>query len=261
MTKAAPRPSRWISTPTAPLLKTKRSGRRASSSGAPSSHGAAGPDFGALLHRRRHARRGHGGDRRAIGEAERPDRVGHGGAAARERLRSRPGLVPVLTTRDVERNEQRRPGAEAADAVRNGAGASVVADEPRSRLVGAVAAEKGQVDQGRDPEPHMVEPDEDAKPVVGEQAEKEGQTELPEVAGALGRVGCDGDARPDRAVLIVPGRVRRLAQERVDDRRHPQAPAQNAHALLDQALDPARAEQRLDRPQASLQAPRRAARS
>jgi len=131
-------------------------------------------------------------------------------------------------------------------------GMAVVADKPRGRLVGAVAAEKGQVDQGRDPEPHMVEPDQDAKPVIGEQAEKEGQTELPELAGALSRVGCDGDARPDCAVLIVPGRVRRLAQERVDDRRHPQAPAQDANALLDQALDPARADQRLDRPQASL---------
>src|SRR5208282_6374958 len=101
-------------------------------------------------------------------------------------------------------NKQRRPGAETADAVRDGAGASIVADEPCGRLVGAVAAEKGQIDQGRDPEPHMVEPDEDAKPVVSEQAEKEGQTELTEVAGALGRVGCDGDARPDRPVLVIP---------------------------------------------------------
>ena len=208
--------------------------------------------FGALLHHRRHARRGHGGNRHAVGEAERSDGVGHGSAAAGERLRPRPGLVPVRTAGDVKRNEQRRPGAETADAVRNGAGASVVADEPRGRLVDAVTAEKGQVDQGRDPEPHMVEPDQDAKPVIGEQAEKEGQTELPELAGALSRVGCDGDARPDCAVLIVPGRVRRLAQERVDDRRHPQAPAQDANALLDQALDPARADQRLDRPQASL---------
>ena len=48
----------------------------------------------------------------------------------------------------------------------------VVADEPRRRLVRAVAAEKRQIDEGRDPEPHMVEPDEDAQPVVGEQAEE-----------------------------------------------------------------------------------------
>ena len=96
---------------------------------------------------------------------------------------------------------------------------------------------KDKIDQGRDPETHVVEPDQDAQPVVGEQAEEQGQAELAEVAGALGRVGADGDDRPHRAVLIVPGRVRRLAQERVDDRRHPQAPAQHAHALFDQAFD------------------------
>src|SRR5271170_4790817 len=59
----------------------------------------------AFLHCRRYARRGYRGDRRAIGEAERPDRVGHGCAAAREGLRPRPGLVPVRTTRDVEGNK------------------------------------------------------------------------------------------------------------------------------------------------------------
>ena len=129
----------------------------------------------------------------------------------------------------------------------------MVADESRRRLVGAVAAEKGQIDQGRDPQPHMVEPDEDSEPVIGEQAGEHGEAELPEVRRTLGRVRADGDARADRAVLIVPGRVRRLAQERVDDRRHPQAPAQHAHPLLHQAFDAGRTEQRLDRTQASLQ--------
>ena len=99
----------------------------------------------------------------------------------------------------------------------------------------------------------MVEPDEDSEPVIGEKAGEHGEAELSEVRRTLRRVRADGDARADRAVLIVPGRIRRLAQERVDDRRHPQAPAQHAHPLLHQAFDACRAEKRLDRTQASLQ--------
>ena len=49
-------------------------------------------------------------------------------------------------------------------------------------------------------------------------------------------VGADRDQRAHRAVLIVPGRIGRLAQERIDDRRHPQAPAHHAHRLREQAL-------------------------
>ena len=129
----------------------------------------------------------------------------------------------------------------------------MVADESRRRLIGAVAAEKRQIDQGRDPQPHMVEPDEDSEPVIGEKAGEHGQAELAEVRRTLGRVRADGDARADRAVLIVPGRIWRLAQERVDDRRHPQAPAQHPHPLLHQAFDARRAQKRLDRAQASPQ--------
>ena len=48
---------------------------------------------------------------------------------------------------------------------------ALVADEARRRLVGAVAAEKRQIDEARDAQAHVVEPDEHAQPVIGEQAE------------------------------------------------------------------------------------------
>ena len=66
--------------------------------------------------------------------------------------------------------------------------APAVAEEARRRFVGAIAAEEGQIDQRRDAQPHVVEPDEDAQPVVGEQAEKNRQAELAEVV-RLGRIG------------------------------------------------------------------------
>ena len=43
----------------------------------------------------------------------------------------------------------------------------------RRPLVGDVAADEGQVDQGRDAQAHMIEPDQDTKPVVGKQAEEQ----------------------------------------------------------------------------------------
>ena len=70
----------------------------------------------------------------------------------------------------------------------------VVPDEPRRRLVGAVAAEERQVDEARDPEPHVVEPDQDAQPVVGEQPEEQDEAEPPEGLRGLGCVGADDDA-------------------------------------------------------------------
>ena len=88
-----------------------------------------------------------------------------------------------------------------------------MAGEPGGGFVGAIAAEKRQIDEGRDPQAHMVEPDQHPEPVVGEQAQKQDETEAAEVSGALGDVGPDRNVGPHRAVLVVPGRVRRLAQE------------------------------------------------
>ena len=126
-------------------------------------------------------------------------------------------------------------------------------DEARGGFIGAVGAEKRQIDERRDSQPHVVEPDEHAQPVVGQQAEEYRQAELPESGWALADVGPDRDNRSDSAVLVVPSRVRRLAQERIDDRRHPKTPAQHAHRLFDERLDAIRADKVLDRPQASLQ--------
>ena len=66
-----------------------------------------------------------------------------------------------------------RPGPESADAVGNHARAPIVADETCGRLIRAIAAEKRQIDEARHPEPHVIEPDENAKPVIGKQAEKD----------------------------------------------------------------------------------------
>ena len=198
--------------------------------------GARAPGFAALAHDHGARRRRGERDDARVGEAQRAHRLGHR-AAAGELLGPGPGEVPLGPARNIEGDEERRPGHEAADAVGDGAGAAVVADEPRRRLVGAVAAEERQVDEARDPEPHVVEPDQDAQPVVGEEPEEQDEAESPERLRRLGRVGADDDRRADRAVLIVPARIGRLAQERVDDRRHPQAPAQHAHALRDHALD------------------------
>ena len=57
----------------------------------------------------------------------------------------------------------------------------------------------------------MVEPDDDAEPVVGEQAEEHCHAEVAEVSAAEPKIGANSDERADGAVLIEPGRVGRLA--------------------------------------------------
>ena len=86
-----------------------------------------------------------------------------------------------------------RPGAEPPDSVGNGARPAVVADEPGRGFVGAVAAEKRQIDQARHPEPHVVEPDQDAQPVVGEETGEQREAEPAEGLRVLGRLRARGD--------------------------------------------------------------------
>ena len=99
----------------------------------------------------------------------------------------------------------------------------------------------------------MVEPDQHPEPVVGEQAQEDLQAPGAERLGRERPALVARDDGAHGAVLVVPGRVRRHAQEGVDHRRHPQAPAQHADRLLDQAHDAVGAEQVADRAHAALQ--------
>ena len=195
---------------------------------------------------------GDGRDRCGIGQGQRLDGFGHR-SASRERLRACPGLVPFRSARNIKGNQQGRPGAKAANAIGNGARAPVMAHETRGGFIRAIATEKRQIDEGCDPQAHMIEPNRNPQPVIRKQSEKHRQTELPEVGGALSDVGPDSDCGPNRAILVVPGRVRRLTQERIDDRGHPQSPAQHPHRLFDQNFNSAGADEVLNRPQAPLQ--------
>ena len=48
-----------------------------------------------------------------------------------------------------------------------------MAEEAPRRLVGAIAADEREIDQRRDAQAHMIEPDQHAQPVEGEQAEED----------------------------------------------------------------------------------------
>ena len=173
------------STPTAPLLKTNllRPPRQLERRAGKPWGGRTDP--AARLRDRRECAGGENGDGAAVGEGERPHGFRHGRAAASERLGSRPCLVPLRAARNVERDQQGRPGAEPPDSVGDRAGPAVVADEPGGRFVRPVAAEKRQVDEGRDPEAHVIEPNEDAQPVIGEEAGEQREAEPAEVVRAL----------------------------------------------------------------------------
>ena len=99
----------------------------------------------------------------------------------------------------------------------------------------------------------MIDPDEDAQPVVSHHLEKEVETPGT-VGGRFQKPGlhCGHDGA-DGSILIVPGGIRRHAQERVDDRRHPQTPAQHSQGLFHHADDAVAGEQPFQRSQAALQ--------
>ena len=79
------------------------------------------------------------------------------------------------------------------------------------------------------------------------------ETPLPEIARgqSVGHPARDEGAH--ETVLIVPGRIARGLQEGVDDRRHPQAPAQHANGVLDEEIESLEARELAQRPQAALQ--------
>ena len=166
---------------------------------------------------RRHAEGGAGD---SVRERDRLDRARHRPAPG-ERLRAGPRLVPIRAARDVKGNEQRRPRAETPDRVRDRPRARAVAEKSRHRFVDAVAAEEGKIDQRRHAQAHVIEPDEHAQPVVGEQADEHRHAEIAEIAGRKADLGAGRDERAHRTVLIIPRGMGGLAQESVDDRRHP----------------------------------------
>ncbi len=179
-TKAAPRPSRVRSRPTAPLVSESSFGVSPSVDGTPDRGGAAARSFAQAL----------GGDQRgggeddssaAISDQHRMDRRRHWCSRVTQRLGAVPGVIPIGAARNVEWDQQRRPGRKAANAVRYDAGARSVAKITRRRLVGAIAADESEVDQGRDPQAHMIEPDQHTQPVVGEQTKEHGQAEIVEI--------------------------------------------------------------------------------
>ena len=169
-----------------------------------------------------------------------------------DRLGARPGLVPVGAAGDVERDQQRRPGGEAPDAFGNDAGPARMAGETGCRFVEPVAADEGEVHERRDPETHVIEPDQHAQPIVGQEPGEDGEAPILEAAGGQEQVRHRRGPGAHGAVLVIPGRIGRLAQERIDDRGHPEAPPQHANGLFDEALEPASADELLQWPEGAL---------
>jgi hypothetical protein len=167
-------------------------------------------------------------------------------------LGTAPDPVPFATAREIEGDQKRQPGGEPADPLGDAAGARGVAQEARGLLVDHVAAHEGEVDEGRHAQPHVVEPDEHPEPIVGQEAQEELEAPGAEFAGFEPERLNGGDDRPHEAVLVVPGGIGREAEEGVDDRGHPEAPAQHPDRLLDERQEPARGEELLERPQATL---------
>ncbi len=168
------------------------------------------------------------------------------------RLGTGPDLIPLAAARDVERHQQRRPGGKAAQAFRDHLPARPVTEPARQVGINRVDADEGEIDQRRHPQAHVIEPDQHPQPVVGHQPQEQLQAPGAVVAGRLHELLHGSQRRAHGAVLVVPGRVRRQAQEGRDDRRHPQAPAQHPHRLGADLGQPGAAEGGADRPQAPL---------
>ncbi len=145
-----------------------------------------------------------------------------------------PGLVPFRPARNVEGNEQGRPGAETPQSLGNGARARLGAQEARRAFIRHVAADEGQVDQRRDAQAHVIEIDQHPQPVIGEQRGEDRQAPVAELRRRQAGVHIGRDAGADQAVLIIPCRIGRDLEEGVDDRRHPQAPAQHDNGVVGQ---------------------------
>ncbi|WP_424362734.1 hypothetical protein [Methylocystis parvus] len=83
----------------------------------------------------------------------------------------------------------------------------------------------------------MIEPDQHAQRVEGEDRREDVEAPGAELVVRQDVAHPGRDRRADEAVLIVPGGVRRGLEEGVDDRRHPQAPAQHMHCVGDEHVD------------------------
>ena len=99
----------------------------------------------------------------------------------------------------------------------------------------------------------MIEPDQHAQPIVGEKPGEDFEAPGAEGVGRQAEAHGGGDAGADRAILIVPGRIARGLQERVDDRGHPQAPAQHLNGVFDEAGDAFAADHAAHRRHVALQ--------
>ena len=95
-----------------------------------------------------------------------------------------------------------------------------------------VHAQEAQVHQRGHAQSHVIEPDQDPHRVVGQQSDEYLETPGAELRRAQPHVLHDGPEGADGAVLVVPRRLSHRPQERLDDRRHPQAPAQHLDHVL-----------------------------
>ena len=77
----------------------------------------------------------------------------------------------------------------------------------RGPAIQRIAADEGEIDQGRHAQAHVVDPDQHAQPVIGKQARKGQKTPQAEILLWQGDLRAGREERADRAILIVPGRI------------------------------------------------------
>ncbi len=164
-----------------------------------------------------------------------------------------PDEIPLAAARDIERQQQRGPGAEAANAFGDDRRGRGMAQPARQARFEPVHANERQVDQGGDPQTHVIEPDQDPQPAVGHQAQKGLQAPFP-IGGLIQAQALHGgQARAQRAVLVVPGWRRRHLEEGLNDGRHPQTPALHPHRLGHHTGQPVAGEQMAQRLETAIE--------
>ena len=171
----------------------------------------------------------------------------------REALRFLPDEIPFRPARNVERQQQWSPGGKTADAFGNHRRGGGVAQPARQTGFQPVHTDEGQIDQSGDPQAHVIEPDQDAQPAIGHQPQKGFQTPAPKRGIVQAQALYRGEARAQRAVLVVPGGIGGHLEKGLDDGRHPQPPALHPHSLSHHAGQPVTGEQMAQRFEVALE--------